>query len=162
MNNFIRTVTGDIPADKLGYCHSHEHICVAEKSACGEVNPALVIPDYDKSLEEVKAFAYAGGGAIVDAQPTGGGRMPKRLQKISKESGVNIIASTGFHLRKFYPANSRLYALSSFEATEVFAAELFTGMFEGLDPYFDQELTNVKAGVIKCALDSADMWDTYR
>jgi len=162
MTGFVRTVTGDIQPDKLGYTHSHEHICVAEKSACGEVNPALIIPDYDKSLEEVKAFANAGGGTIVDAQPTGGGRMPRRLQKISKESGVNIIASTGFHLRGFYPANSRLYALANSDAAEVFTVELLSGMFEGLDPYFDQEITTVKAGVIKCALDAADAWDTYK
>lgn len=92
MADLIRTVLGDIPSYRLGYCHSHEHIWIT-----GDID------DYDASLLELCSFKKSGGDSIVDCQPLNAGGNVEQLMKLSWSSGVNIIASVGFHLDKYYP-----------------------------------------------------------
>lgn len=89
------------------------------------------IDDYALSACEPEPFRSAGGNAIIDVQPVGAGRKSRSLRTLSKETGVKIVASTGFHMRKFYPAESRIYALSAGEARALFVGELTEGI-----PYF--------------------------
>ena len=98
----IITVTGRIAPEELGFCQCHEHIAMS-KGISYQINPALCIDDMEKSLEEAKRFHLAGGQSFIEAQPCGANRMALELRSLSEDSGVHIIASTGFHKLCFYP-----------------------------------------------------------
>lgn len=91
----IITVKGYISSSELGFCHSHEHLFLAEGQS-SKIHAALRLDDYSKTLEEVISFKNAGGKALVDAQPVGCGRMADKLVLVSEQSDINIIASKYF------------------------------------------------------------------
>ena len=161
MNGRIVTVTGDITADSLEYCQSHEHILL-RKGHSYEVNHALCMDDPAKSLRELQDYYKAGGRSIVDAQPVGCGRMAEELRDISEASRVKIIASTGFHKLLFYPEDHWIRKCGAEELAELWTAELEDGMYEDGDQSFPQEKTNIRAGQIKTALDWQGVTGRYR
>jgi phosphotriesterase-related protein len=57
----------------------------------------LVLDDYETTCREVQAFADEGGGTIVDVTPTG--MIPDRtlLRRIARETGIRIVAATGYY-----------------------------------------------------------------
>ena len=118
--SIITTVTGDIPSQTMGMCQFHEHIMV-RRGIPADLNPALCADQIEKSRDEVEGFFQAGGRAIVDAQPIGCGRMPAELVRIAEETGVHIVASTGFHLQSFYPREHWLYTASETCLEDLFA-----------------------------------------
>ncbi len=151
MNNLIRTVLGDVKAETLGFCQCHEHIFI-EKCKSWEVSTVLCMEDYEKSLAELKMYKAAGGGAIVDAQPSYSGRMAEYLVKASEESGVQIVASTGFHKTIFYDNDSYIFAKTEEETADFYIKELTVGMLSSVKNGLKQ--LPVKAGIIKTAVDS--------
>lgn len=155
------TVTGPIAPEELGVCHAHEHLWI-DDGPSAQCDPNLRIDDFHRTLQELQTFRTAGGGAIVDAQPVGCGRDPQRLHDLSRNSGVHIIASTGFHMRRFYPEDSRIFALSAAEAQVLFEHELTEGMYTGPDEAYDRRSTPIRAGIIKCALDVPARFPFYR
>lgn len=161
MRRVIQTVCGEIVPERLGFCHSHEHILLARCRGSG-LNPALCMDDKHKSLEELELFASAGGGALVDAQPPGCGRMSPGLSEISEKSGVNIIASTGFHKMIFYHEDHWIFSYGAEEIAAVFTHELQNGMFVGTDDSEPRDFHAAKAGVIKTALDSCGLNRQYK
>ena len=146
----IQTVLGKIAPQTLGFCHSHEHIMLA-RGVPFTIDAALCADDFEKSLQELKMFAQVGGGAIVDAQPVGAGRMGKELARLSAQSGVGIVASTGFHRAEFYGQGHWSFAWSEEELTELFVHEITTGMFEGTEDAPPRDFEGIKAGQIKTA-----------
>ena len=143
----IRAVAGDIPASSLGHTQCHEHIWL-RKGPSYEVNPALCMDDYSKSLRELRDYRLAGGAAIVDAQPGGYGRDGGKLSRLSRDSGVNIIAVTGFHKRAF--AEEDLCALTETALADRFTREITEGMMECHD---------ARAGIVKGAWDEGGLED---
>ncbi|MFR5861080.1 MAG: hypothetical protein ACLUES_05175 [Flavonifractor plautii] len=101
----VQTVSGPIAPDALGHSQIHEHIFV-HRTPMAEKNPALRLDDPARSLEELRAYRAAGGGFLADAQPVAAGRDAERLGALSRESGVAVAASTGYHLLGFYPADA--------------------------------------------------------
>lgn len=160
MTEKITTVCGEISTEDLGFCHSHEHIWT-EKSFSANLNSNLIIDDYNLSLQELTAFHLAGCSSIVDCQPISVGRNPEILYQLSKESGVQIIASTGFHMRQFYSPQNRIFSLTMQEAQHLFETELCDGMFS-VASNGDYKQTKIRAGVIKCALDLPSNFYLYK
>ncbi|MBQ6840058.1 MAG: TatD family hydrolase [Oscillospiraceae bacterium] len=146
-NSKIRTVTGDLPAEQLGHIQCHEHIWL-RKGPGYELNPALCMDDYNKSLQELKDYRLAGGATIVDAQPGGFGRDAEKLLRLSKDSGVNIVAVTGFHKKAF--AEEDLGALTETALVDRFCREITEGM---------TECGSAKAGMVKAAWDDGGLED---
>lgn len=138
--SIIRTVTGDIAPERLGWCQCHEHIFIADGPS-GKLNEALYMDDYDKSLAEVLLYKNAGGQSFVDAQPYGCGRMAKELVRVSEQTGVNIIACTGFHKTEFFEDISLLEGQSEDSLCQIYINEVKEGM----------EKLDARAGLIKCA-----------
>ncbi|WP_368901196.1 phosphotriesterase [Oceanobacillus oncorhynchi] len=157
----IQTVQGLIPPEQLGFCHSHEHLFLAEGQP-EKLNPALRIDDYTATLSELEMFQSLGGKAIVDAQPLGCGRMEKELVKVSSQTKTHIVASTGFHKLAFYPHNHWIRTFSMEELKEVFIHELTVGMYIGTDSHLPKEYINHKAGQIKTAIDEKRMKDSEK
>ncbi|MBN2984641.1 phosphotriesterase family protein [Cohnella algarum] len=156
----VETVTGPVDPADLGYCHSHEHLFLAAGHP-QTLNPDLRIDDYGLTLREVTDFREAGGRAIVDAQPLGCGRMAGWLARVSEESGVRVVASTGFHKLAFYPDGHWIRRLTQEELADVMIAELRDGMFEGTDDREPAAAARIdaRAGVIKTAVDGERMAD---
>lgn len=157
---FIQTVTGCIPPASVRFCHCHEHLMIS-RGASYEVNPALCIDNYEKSLEELKTFHAAGGDTIVDAQPVGCNRMTRELVSLSRASEVQILASTGFHKMLFYPENRWIFQYTSDQLTDIFLHEIQTGMYIESDNTAPATYIDAKAGIIKCALDRPGLDTQY-
>jgi phosphotriesterase-related protein len=157
----VLTVLGEIAPERLGFCQSHEHLAIAEGYPA-TVHPDQRIDDKEKSCRELKLFRNAGGNAIVDAQPPGCGRDAAMLEEISRESGVHIVASTGFHRLSFYPEGHWIYSVSAERLKELFVREITEGMFVDCDDAFPERQIAGKAGQIKAAWDAADFGPTCR
>ena len=92
----VHAVTGPVPASELGKVLIHEHIicvspvfyrCFGEKWFSRE-----------KIIETaVTKLKNSGFQTIVDGSPAALGRDVCLLAEISRQSGVNIIASSGFY-----------------------------------------------------------------
>lgn len=136
-SKFVRTVTGDLPAAQLGHTQCHEHIYL-RKGPGYAINPALCMDDYHRSLQELLDYRLAGGITLVDAQPDGFGRDLQKLYDLSKDSGVNIVAVTGFHKRCFLEEPA-----------------LLEESLRALTDRFCREISHaqIKAGAIKTAWD---------
>lgn len=149
----VQSVCGILDPAALGHCQIHEHIWV-RPTPMSLKNPALAICDFDKSLEELRRYKAAGGNSFVDAQPVGAGRDALVQARLSQESGVHIIASTGFHLLGFYPENSWLHALDEDALYELYVSELEVGMLPWEEDSSKQPAspTSIRAGIVKSAI----------
>jgi phosphotriesterase-related protein len=97
----IRTVTGDISPDALGFCHMHEHLLAAPPEPYATTDPDLVLDDEAAAAQELRWFYEAGGRAIVEMTPLDYSRNIDGLRRLSQQTGVQIIAVTGFLKDKF-------------------------------------------------------------
>lgn len=156
----ILTVKGWIPSSELDFCHSHEHLFVASGQP-EKISPALRADEFDKTVNELMLYKSVGGRSIIDAQPVGCCRMPEYLFRAACASGVNIIASTGFHKLVFYPKDHWVRKLDSDEAAEIFITELRSGMYINCDASYPVDRIPAKAGVIKTASDSTGIDEEY-
>lgn len=156
----IITVTGAVAPKELAFCQCHEHIALS-KGTSFAVNPALCIDQMTKSLEELERYRSAGGNSIIEAQPCGCNRMARELQKLSLDSGVKIIASTGFHKLIFYPKDHWIRTLPVPELTDLFVRELTQGMYIDGDLSLPSRQSNIRAGIIKTAYDKEGLTGRY-
>lgn len=95
----VRAVLGDVPADQLGWCDYHEHLF--------QVSPLLPgdeLDDEDASGEEAASFRRAGFASMVEATPTGLGRQPAAVARISDRLGLAVIHVSGAHRDEHYPS----------------------------------------------------------
>ena len=144
MARFIRTVRGDIPPEQLGITQPHEHTLILPGKSC-EVNPALLLDSPECAVRELADYKAAGGTSLVDAQPIGVERSPLLMQEISINSGIQIVATTGFHRACFYPEDHFLFS----ETAEQLAKRMVSEITEGTFDYSAHQPTTVKAGVVK-------------
>ena len=118
--------------------------------------------DPEKSARDAAVLKRAGGCTIIDAQPGGCNRMADGLQKISEESGLQILCSTGFHKLVFYPEGHWIFR----ESEETIAAFFLRELTQGVDNHCDRDISGEtagqKAGLIKCALDTETLTPRYR
>ena len=130
----IRTVLSDLLPAAFGVCDSHDHLFF--RSA---VLPGQELDDEAAALAEVRAFADAGGQAIVQWTPHGLGRRAELLPGISKSTGVSLVAATGLHRREHYPDG--FVEKIKDQLAEIFVRELTVGIGN----------SQVRAGLIKVA-----------
>lgn len=98
---YARTVLGDIEASQMGFTYPHEHLH-AVPPAC-QKDRDLELSDYECSLKELLSFKEVGGCTLVEASTLDYGRDLNILKKMSEETGVHIIATTGFNKHIYYP-----------------------------------------------------------
>lgn len=119
----IRTVLGDVDGAALGVVNYHEHLF--------QVSPLLPgdeLDDEAKSRVEAELLVESGTNSMIDATPIGLGRRPEDLARISAETGLGIVATTGVHREAHYGAGHWLRALSVAELSSRFTADLLHGM----------------------------------
>ncbi len=137
----VNTVLGPVPAEKLGFTLTHEHITL---STIGwEVDTTVSKdrrPIVKKALEQVKPLKALGISTIVDCSTPDLGRDVDTLKAVSEASGINIIATSGFYMElRGIPLHFRRRSLD--QVAEHFVNEIEKGIAG----------TDVKAGIIKCA-----------
>ena len=137
----VNTVTGPLDTSKMGFTLMHEHIFGAA-AGITQNYPELMEKNYMKyivdGLKEAKA---AGIETIVDATTLDLGRDIEILAEASRQSGVNIIACTGWWLTmpRFISGNT----------PDQWAAVFVREVKEGIAG------TGIKAGILKGASDMA-------
>lgn len=108
-------------------------------------------------MNELRSYRAAGGTSLVDAQPIGSGRNIGRLAEAARQSRVNIIAVTGYHLPYFYPPGHWIHTASEARLTDLFSSELREGACADGAAGWPTARTPWKAGIVKAALADADL-----
>ena len=143
----VQTVTGPVDHTTLGLTDAHNHVWI--DAVTGADQSAPVLNDYHLILTELKEYRNAGGSSLLDCQPGGCGRDGQKLVSLSKESGVLIIASTGFHRRKYYPQDYWLFSAN----VDTIADHLISELNDSLEECCSEAIP-VRAGFIKIALEA--------
>lgn len=149
----VQSVCGPVEPDALGHCQIHEHIFLRATPAAKR-NPALRFDQFDRSLAELRRYRDAGGTSIADAQPVAAGRDGAVLERLSRESGVAIIASTGYHLLDFYPQDCWIHRLGEDALCALYLDELETGLlpWEADSSGRPETVLPIRAGLVKAAI----------
>jgi len=153
---YVTTVLGRVAAGDLGVSDAHSHLYIAPVP--GGAADAPVLTDAGGVARELATFRGMGGGAVVDCQPGGCGRDGRVLRRLSEQSGVHVVASTGFHRRRYYPPDAPLFGLSAEAAAGYFLGEIRAGLGEtrGEAPSPDgRGSAAVYPGVIKIAAEAS-------
>jgi predicted metal-dependent phosphotriesterase family hydrolase len=147
-NGKIRTVLGDIEPDQLGKVDYHEHLF--------QVSPLLAGDELDseeKSRDEASLLVAAGIGAMIEATPTGLGRQPAAVARISQATGLKVVHTTGAHHQGHYPDGHELRERTIDQLTERFISDIEVGFKNQHD---ETETTSeghpVRAGIVKAGI----------
>ena len=151
---FIQTVLGPIAPESLGVTMAHEHIIcdwALSRRNSNRVRPLpwgsyMCFDDVDIMIDELLKYRVDGGSAIVEVTTHGWGRDPLALERISKESGIHIVATTGFYTEDCMPdwvSNKTVDQLAKWIKREVTV---------GCNAKMSDEVTNVRAGIIKTSV----------
>lgn len=97
----VRTVTGDISAAEMGFTYPHEHLHAVPPPQ--QKDRDLELSSYEKSVQELRNFQSVGGCTLVEASTLDYGRDLNVLQRMSVETGVHIVGTTGFNKHIYYP-----------------------------------------------------------
>ena len=136
MSRFINTVLRTINESEVKACLCHEHICCFSEYLFKMAGKTYLDTEKiaSKSISELKRLKDTYGmNLFVDCTPINIGRNIDLLKKISKESSVHIVCSTGF----YYTDEPVLYN------TDV----------EALAEYIICDAEKGNAGVIKAAVE---------
>lgn len=129
----LHTVAGLVDAADIGSTMIHEHLVFDLTGVRNDTDSQLRTSDV---MEEVKELHSLGCNLIVEVSNIGMGRNPAGLLDISEQTGVNIIASTGFYKECYYPPF--VFESSPEALSEIFIQEIEVGMAG----------TAIKAGLI--------------
>ncbi len=138
-SNLARTVLGDIPADRLGVTMVHEHLVLPTRQMWPWVQGAdgQLTQDGPTFLAGSLAnYRQHGGGTLVDVSASHHKPDPRMWRAISEQTGVHIIASTGFTKEPMYPPWVEQWGIDEFE--QFFVKEISEGLGD----------SDVKAGII--------------
>jgi phosphotriesterase-related protein len=130
----VETVFGPLDVSKLGFTLSHEHVCYIPMGLFSDRTSAA-----DRMVDKLKEAKAAGVDTIIDLTPFDGARDVRFGQEVSRRSGVQIVAATGFRF-----AHESYNAQTVDHIAEAYMREIEHGI----------EDTGVKAGVIKVAAQS--------
>jgi predicted metal-dependent phosphotriesterase family hydrolase len=148
----VRTVLGERVASTLGPFDYHEHLF--------QVSPLLPgdeLDDEPSSRAEAAALLGSGFGAMVDATPTGLGRRPAALARISSRTGLAVLATTGAHRAPHYDPGHWLLSATEDELTRRFCADVVEGLpaedtRKRGEPVRGPEGAPVRAAVVKAGV----------
>jgi predicted metal-dependent phosphotriesterase family hydrolase len=124
----VMTVTGPLAPEQMGITDAHSHLWIAPVAGAAPGSPVL---DGQAAIQqELLEYREAGGRSQIDCQPGGCGRDARRLHSLALESKVQVVASTGFHLRRYYPPEAPLWLMDEDQAAAYFMDEINAGLRE--------------------------------
>ena len=96
----IRTLLGDITPDDIdGVTLFHEHLSIKLSDQMTSTD------DVDYIVQEIRTAANEGVGCIVDGGHPDMGRDLGACRRVANETGVHVVASGGYYMERFYPAD---------------------------------------------------------
>jgi 5-phospho-D-xylono-1,4-lactonase len=119
----VRTVLGDVRKERLGRCDYHEHLF--------QISPLLVgdeLDDEQASMQEAESLRRAGLDAFVDATPTGLGRNPGAVARISHSTGIAVVHVSGAHHQGHYGSSHWLLEADENDLVNRFLADVRDGL----------------------------------
>lgn len=150
----VSTVLGDVLPESVGMVLPHEHLFIElqgwaptpkneDEVAFADAAVSLEIlhrihrralsnrdncriDDMQAVLEEVRAFASVQSGTIVDVTPANLGRDPSRAAEISRLTGIQIVAGSGYYVDASHPPN--VETASKEEIAEEILRDLLVGI----------------------------------
>ncbi len=125
--SIVRTVLGDVPADRLGTCWAHEHLII-DGGVPKLVNPEISLQSVEDAVAELAPCVAAGLRAVVDAMPADAGRNVVKLAEISRRAGVHVVAATGLHHQRYYGGRHWGELLGPERLAELYVADLTDGI----------------------------------
>jgi len=161
---YLNTVLGPIDASQVGHTMSHVHLTI--DLMCWHLEPEsgpmrglsegkitlhnlgvvrrnamrvkdnLVQDDLDLAIKEASQYRFGGGATMINCDLPGIGRDIVALQKISRATGINIVASTGWYVQVSHPPEVATKSIE--ELAEAMVKEITVGIGR----------TGVKAGNI--------------
>lgn len=149
----IETVLGPVPADRLGIILPHEHFpSTSQPGGCEETAPS---PGYAQRLDDLQRDAIReaqsrGVGTFVELTPPGNCRCVPMMQRLGRETGLHVVACTGFYLESTWPG--WVAQRSEADLTRFMVREL-TEEMPG---------TGARAGIIKIAGGNPRESEPYR
>lgn len=180
----VMTVTGSIPASALGNTLMHEHIlndcsCWWNKPQRAErdylVNAEisieilselrqdpfvckhnLALNDETLAAQELGAFKSCGGNTVVDPTCRGIGRNPEALQRIARNTGLNIIMGSGYYLQSSHPPELKGMSV------DAVAEQIIYEAIEGVDTDSEAQTDGIRIGLIGEIGVSSDFTATER
>jgi phosphotriesterase-related protein len=147
----VRTALGDIDAAELGRTDYHEHLL--------QVSPLLPGDDLDDerlSGLEAARLARSGFDAMVDATPTGLGRNPAAVARISAGAALRVVLTTGAHREEHYGPDHWLLGRSAEQLAAAFLADVRDGLpvhdgFPRAEPA-EHDGRPIRAGLLKAGI----------
>ncbi len=127
MKTFVRTVLGDIAPADLGITYSHEHLVIGPSHTVDE-HPDFLLVDVDRAVQELATAQALGLRSVIDAMPIGAGRDVNLLAEVSRRSGAHVVAPTGLHHARHYPARHWSESATADEIGELFVADITDGI----------------------------------
>lgn len=136
----INTVLGEIESNQLGETLCHEHVVCVNPAFCNAFGEKWL--PKEKVIERaVKLFRQAkdecGISTIIDGTPIDLGRDIEMIKTVSKQSGVNILVSSGVYCNE----EQFLLGKNAEKLARFFIEECQTGIAG----------TSVKPAILKCA-----------
>jgi phosphotriesterase-related protein len=122
----IRTVLGPIPPDTLGRTLMHEHVRCDFYRVSGLLDHLL--NDETLAVAELALLIQSGGAALVECTTIDLGRDVEALRRIARQSGVHIVAGTGWYRERYYPP--QIDRLTTEELAQGMVRELMEGIGE--------------------------------
>jgi phosphotriesterase-related protein len=135
----ILSVLGPLDTTDLGFTLMHEHIMVAAPGIALDYPELLGMDRYERLVAEMKKIKEGGVDTIVDATTLDLGRDVSILVEASRQSGVHIIACTGWWM----DIPRWFNGISADQLAGVFVREIEEGISG----------STVKAGILKSASD---------
>ncbi|MBW5819116.1 phosphotriesterase-related protein [Yersinia enterocolitica] len=117
-----------------GYTYAHEHLHIDLSGFKNNLDCRL--DQYQPICDEMRELVSKGVANIVEVTNRYMGRNPQFLLNLMRDSGINVIASTGYYTDSFYPPMVR----------ESSAQQLAQTMIDEIEIGIDG--TELKAGVI--------------
>ena len=124
----IQTVRGAIRPADLGFTLPHEHTKVTLWEIQGRWDYWELIGDEPRILEELGAYAAAGGRSLVDLTLDGIGRDLPRLARISETTKLHIIGGAGWYRTAYYPQEARIDRRSTDDLADEIVREFDDGV----------------------------------
>ncbi|EKN4034939.1 phosphotriesterase-related protein [Yersinia enterocolitica] len=117
-----------------GYTYAHEHLHIDLSGFKNNLDCRL--DQYQLICDEMRELVGKGVANIVEVTNRYMGRNPQFLLNVMRDSGINVIASTGYYIDSFYPPMVRENSAEQLAQTMIDEIEI------GIDG------TELKAGVI--------------
>lgn len=140
----VRTVTGDVDAGLLGRVDAHEHVFLASPALAGED-----FQDLDKAATELSLVKASGIDTLVDLTTIGLGRRPAELAEVSRDTGVLVVAATGYHRDAHYRADHWVQRATRSELLQAVLSDIETGIDASDWTLPFRHATAARAGIIK-------------